>query len=157
MKTNRPIVLLLSLLLLSCGKTEYSDIPHAVVRLQLDLTFEDRELNEVLAHKIYTINNININTERAGFGGVVVYHSSYDDPYKGAFRAYDIACPYENKQEVKIELEKFSSIAKCPVCGSTYDLETGIPTSGPSSENMKGKLLRTYKAFRSGNIIHVSN
>ncbi len=155
MKTNRLACLIFALFLLACGKDEYSDIPNAYVNLTLDLTFEDRELNAMMAHKIYTKENVNTSQREAvGFGGVVVYHSSYT---QGVFHAYDIACPHESKQNITINIEPYSGTGMCPVCKSVYDLETGSPISGPSSENPTGKHLRAYRIISSGNKIHISN
>lgn len=155
MKTNRPILLLFALLLLSCGKTEYSDIPSRPVSLTLDLTFKDKELNSVLAHRIYTINDINTSQrEYVGFGGVLVYHSSV------GFVAFDAACPYEVDPNTRVQVDSTGISATCPKCGSTYSLEAGgAPISGPSTENPERKRLRQFHniATLAGNKIHISN
>ncbi|MDD4514858.1 hypothetical protein [Massilibacteroides sp.] len=155
MKTKRLSFLILSLFLFSCGDSEYSDIPYSLVNLTLHLSDTDKELNTMTAHKIYTKNDINTSLKEAvGFGGVVVYHSSYSS---GTYKAYDIACPYELKQDVVINIEPYSSTGTCPICGSAYDLESGAPISGPSSENPKGKRLRIYSTMVSGDKIYVGN
>lgn len=154
MKTNRLFFLIPISFLLACGSTEYSDIPSTPVNLTLYLSDKDKELNSVTAHKIYTKKNINTSQqEYAGFGGVVVYHTTQINVYN----AYDISCPYETKQDVVINIEQFSTTATCPNCGSVFNLENGAPISGPSAENPGRKRLRIYSTILSGDKIYVRN
>lgn len=140
MKINRFSILIISLVLFACGKTAYSDIPSYRVSLTLDLMFKDKELNSVLAHKIYTEQDINkAQNEYVGFGGVLVYHSV------NGFLAFDAACPYEVDRNTRIRVDESGLSATCPKCGSQYSLEAGgAPVSGPSTENPDRKRLRQY-------------
>ena len=57
---NRILYLLLAFFALSCTKTEQDPFPYGRVNLELDLTFEDKDLNGVMAYKkyIFIISNI---------------------------------------------------------------------------------------------------
>lgn len=154
MRINRLLLLVGILCLLSCGKTEYSDIPYTRVSLTLYLGDKDRTLNDVYANKIITHKEINTSqNESAGFGGVMVYHHS-----SLLFLAYDIACPYEINANTTIAVDDGGLTATCPKCGSVYDLETyGNPVSGPSTESPGKKRLRQYSVIQSGDILRVTN
>jgi nitrite reductase/ring-hydroxylating ferredoxin subunit len=154
MKFNRLFFIVAFLVLLSCGELEDSDIPSAYVYLVLDLTYEDKALNTVTAHKIYTEKDINTSQQEAvGFGGVIVYHSTLN-----GYVAYDIACPYELNAKTVVEAEDLSLTATCPKCGSVYDLENGgAPQSGPSAEKPGRKRLRIYSTTKVGDKIYVRN
>lgn len=158
MKINRWLCLLCILCFLSCAKTEYSDIPLRPVNLTLYLGDKDKELNSVLAHKIYTKKNINASQmEAVGFGGVLVFHSSSGS---NPFLAYDIACPYEINASITVQVDPSGMTATCPKCGSQYDLVYfGRPLSGPSAENPERKHLRAYNPIysQSENKLYISN
>lgn len=140
MKANRLTFLILALFLLACGKTEYSDIPSTSVNLTLDLAFKDKELNSILAHKIYTKNDINTSfREYVGYGGVLVFHGT------SGFLAYDAACPYEIDPKIIVHVDSTGVSATCSKCGSQFSLEAGgAPMSGPSTEDPGRKRLRQF-------------
>ncbi|MDR1407728.1 MAG: (2Fe-2S)-binding protein [Tannerella sp.] len=112
-------LLILSLLAFACGEVE-NPVPNYPVYLDLDLTFEDKALRDVPSSKTYTLKNININTERVGFGGVLVVHAS-----DGLFYAFDMACPYEASRSAIIEADANTLYAVCPKCGTKYDIGFG--------------------------------
>lgn len=153
MKTNRLAFLIFAMFLLACGKEEYSDIPSRRVSLTLDLTFEDKELNNVLAHKIYTVDNINTSQrDYVGYGGVLVYHSI------SGFIAFDAACPYEIDPKIRVGVDPTNLTVTCPKCGSQFSLEAGgVPIAGPSTENPGNKRLRQFVTRLAGNKIYISN
>lgn len=68
-------------------------------------------------------------TEYTGYGGVMIVC----DP-NGDYIAYDLSCPVEVKPDVRIQIDKdnaLAGMAKCPKCGSTYDLfSQGAAISG---------------------------
>lgn len=67
-----------------------------------------------------------------GFGGVLLCTD-----YMGNAVAYDLACPVECKTNVRIKVDPETHIARCPVCGSEYEVCTlnyGYPVSGPAAE-----------------------
>ena len=131
-------ILLGFLLFSACDSSFQSSIPDYPVSLELDLRFEDKELRAVQAYKIYTLRNININLERCGFGGVLVYHG-VNSLATDAFYAFDIACPYEAQSNITVEIDNEGIYAICPKCGSKYELINGVgnPVEGVSKEYLK--------------------
>lgn len=77
-----------------------------------------------------------------GFGGVLLVSNLYGMPI-----AYDLACPYEAKADIRIRVDKDALDAECPVCHSTYDIfgGEGRPTSGPAAE--RGYGLTRYRVL----------
>lgn len=75
-----------------------------------------------------------------GFGGVLLVGDINGDP-----RAYDLACPVECKYNVRIEVDTETNTARCPKCGSRYDIFTnyGHPLSGEAA--VEGYGLRVYR------------
>ncbi len=78
-----------------------------------------------------------------GFGGVLICTD-----YIGNVVAYDLACPVECKQDVRVVIDDKESVARCPVCGSTYDVfgTYGYPLSGLAHERHYG--LQVYRVAR---------
>jgi hypothetical protein len=111
------LVCLLALLLNACGKAHISSIPDRPVYLELDLTFEDKDLLPVSAYKIYTSKNIHLEVERVGFGGVLVYHG-ISASGSDAYYAFDAACPYKVNSSVTLEVDDDHLYAVCPQCQS---------------------------------------
>lgn len=74
-------------------------------------------------------------TSATGFGGVLLISDIFSQPV-----AYDLACPVECKATTRIAVDSEEMIARCPVCGSTYDVVTnyGYPLSGPAAERGYG-------------------
>ncbi|MDR1918280.1 MAG: (2Fe-2S)-binding protein [Tannerellaceae bacterium] len=144
---------LLALLLNSCDKTYISSIPHYQVYLELDLTFEDKDLLPTSAYKIFTPQNINQSIEKTGFGGVLVYHG-LDGSGADAYYAFDRACPHEANRSITVEVDEDHLYALCPKCQSKYELIYGIgnPVSGPAREQLK-----SYQVLLSGNKVYVRN
>ena len=79
----------------------------------------------------------------AGFGGILLVCS-----YMGEPRAYDLACPVERSQTVRVAINS-DNLAECPGCHSTYDVFSlsGHPVSGPAANDGYG--LRPYHVHRS--------
>ncbi|MDF9829346.1 hypothetical protein [Parabacteroides sp. PF5-6] len=118
---------LVVLLIVSCTKTEEARIPLQRVYLELDLTFEDKELLNLTFSKTYIRGTSNLSEkEYTGFGGVYVYYSP-----QGYYVAYDLACPVEAVASTRIKIEKQGDAhAICPQCKTKYDLESGYPLEG---------------------------
>ena len=59
------------------------------------------------------------------------------------YAAYDRACPVE-AEDLIISRLNINTLreAKCPKCGTIYDLDTGFPKSGEGK-----KRLRTYSVY----------
>jgi nitrite reductase/ring-hydroxylating ferredoxin subunit len=142
---------LLFLLPSSCNKAYVSSIPDYPVYLELDLTFEDKDLLPISAYKIFTPGNINQDVERTGFGGVLVYHG-LNSAGTDAYYAFDTACPYEVSRTTTVTVSDDALFAVCPKCQSRYELLNGIgnPVNGPSREQLK-----FYRVSVGGNKIYV--
>ncbi len=76
-----------------------------------------------------------------GFGGILLVSDVNSQPL-----AYDLACPYECKNDVRINVVD-NSYAECPKCHSTYDIfmNLGTPLSGPAAE--RGYGLTRYSVY----------
>lgn len=70
-----------------------------------------------------------------GFGGVLLCADIHGNPL-----AYDLACPVEVKQDVRVFIDAESLQAECPKCHSTYDVFSnyGTPTGGPAAADGYG-------------------
>ena len=75
-----------------------------------------------------------------GFGGVLLTCDVLGNPM-----AFDLACPVERKQSVRVQINRDEYVAECPVCHSTYDVfsRPGTPLSGPAAND--GYALRRYR------------
>lgn len=129
----------------SC-KTEENPIPSYPVRLNLDLTYKDKELKAIPAYKEYTNQNINITLgERIGYGGVLVIHTML-----GEYKAFDRACPYEANANVTVQVDEELLYAVCPKCGTKYEI--GLIGFGDGRPDGVGRYgLRPYNTNRSNN------
>lgn len=83
--------------------------------------------------------------ERTGFGGLLLVTDVI-----GETLAFDLACPYECRANVRVEVPAGELFAQCPVCGSTYDVFTnfGKPRSGPAAD--KGYSMTRYSVVSGG-------
>lgn len=148
---KRIIFCLVVFLLFACNKTHVSTIPNFPVYLELDLTYEDKDLIRLQAHKIYTHASINqyVGVFSVGFGGVLVYHGI--DTGSGEYFAFDAACPFEANRSTLIEVESDEVFAVCPKCNSKFELLNGIgnPVSGPAND--EGYYLKKYAVTHTGN------
>lgn len=145
------ISLLILFCALSCSKTEHSYFPIWKVSLELDLTFEDKELNGIGNYKTYIRGKTpGIGAmEYTGLGGILVRCNGINE-----YRAYDLACPYEKNATVRIEVDELGISAICPKCGSTFNLVDGpgILIQGPADRGLK-----QYQTALSGTKLYVTN
>ena len=80
-----------------------------------------------------------------GYGGVLQVCDIH-----GTLRAYDLSCPVECQRNVLVMVDYSTNLARCPECGSTYDVFlldgsdqlAGAPVSGPALASGYG--LRRY-------------
>lgn len=151
MRKKRWSILLFVTLALSCTKTYESSIPYRQVNLELDLTFEDKDLKAICAYKIFTQGRYA--GELTGFGGVLVYHG-LDNNGGDAYFAFDAACPYEADKNTIVTVDEDAVYAVCPKCQSRYELLNGFgnPVSGPATYTLKA-----YQVHVNGNKIYVQN
>ncbi len=144
------ISLLILFCALSCSKTEHSYFPSYPVYLELDLTFEDKDLNGVMAYKEYILGKTSGlgATERTGLGGILVYHSV------DGYHAYDLACPNETQASVRVEMDDDAIYAICPKCGSKYNVFEGYGSlvEGPATRGLK-----SYPTYLNGTKLYVNN
>lgn len=147
---NKILYLLLAFFALSCTKTEQDPFPYGRVNLELDLTFEDKDLNGVMAYKTYILGQTSglSATEFTGVGGVLVYHDVY------GYSAYDLACPYERHPNIRVEMDEDAINAICPKCGSAFNVfeASGAVVNGPATQGLK-----RYNTHQNGNKIYVIN
>lgn len=85
-----------------------------------------------------------------GYGGVLLIRGM--DPFSGNTdfpMAYDLSCPVEMKQNVRVQVDGETYEAVCPVCGSHYDVVMGggSPVSGPASVGDHRYGLRRYACY----------
>lgn len=95
-----------------------------------------------------------------GFGGVLLIGGV--DPFTAEPNvplAYDLSCPVERSQTVRVAVDADDLEAVCHVCGSRYDVLTagGAPVGGPALTGKYKYGLRRYScdpASGGGYIIH---
>ncbi|MDE6134737.1 MAG: hypothetical protein K2F79_04100 [Muribaculaceae bacterium] len=75
-----------------------------------------------------------------GFGGVLLTCDVLGTPM-----AFDLCCPVERQQSVRVHVNPATNLAECDKCGSAYDVFSlpGTPVSGPASRDGYG--LRRYR------------
>lgn len=68
---------------------------------------------------------------QTGFGGVLLVSDILGDP-----QAYDLACPVEVRQNVRVYVDETKNVARCRECESEYDIYSnyGSPLSGPAAD-----------------------
>lgn len=68
-----------------------------------------------------------------GYGGLALVRSLTET----RFFAYDLACPYERKAGVRLQIDDLALL--CPSCGSSFEVVygSGIPTSGPARHPLR--------------------
>lgn len=76
----------------------------------------------------------------AGYGGILLTADAF-----GNYWVFDLCCPVERDPQVRVEVAKGATEARCPKCGSTYDVFSlqGHPVSGRATELGYG--LRHYR------------
>jgi len=150
MKINRRYLfyfVTLIVILSGCDDNYISSIPDYPVRLQLNLTstyptFRDNPNSFLIFDKPVQA------TDRIGFGGVLAYVG-----FDGNYYAFDLACPYEAKQSIKVAPNDLGQVV-CETCGTVYDISYGIgnPVEGPSKE-----ILKRYKTSMQGDVLYITN
>lgn len=82
-----------------------------------------------------------------GFGGVLLISGRSGDDYNSPL-AYDLACPVEAKNNVRLSIDRQTFEAYCPKCHSRFDVceNNGAPISGEALSRNYG--LQRYKVNR---------
>jgi len=148
------LIALLSIPIVACKDNVQSSIPDYPVYLQLNLTaqyptFKNSQGKFLTFEKGVTTN------DRIGFGGIVVCTGITLDDYSGTqYYAFDMACPYELKNTVKVHPDSGRlPYLVCDKCGSVFDITfgSGNPLSGPAKE-----FLKKYRTSLSGDVLYVN-
>lgn len=156
MKARHILITIAMLLSASCHSVDDQRIPYAEVHLTFR-TVGDWNIYGVKGaaadHRRYILTPQEhipsdfpyTALDRTGYGGLLLVTDVL-----GEVLAYDLACPYEARSTVRVEVPDGELYAKCPVCGSTYDIFTnfGKPSSGPSAD--KGYSLTRYSVVAGG-------
>jgi len=142
-KTKTYLLLFVAILLSGCDDSYVSSIPDYQVDLNLDLNSSYSTFKNSTGEFLLIENRI-FETDRIGYGGIFLYTGlSLDDSNNTMYFAFDMACPYEAKRDVRVypiedDLKGFGKV-KCEECGSIYDVSYGYgyPIEGPSKEVLK--------------------
>lgn len=139
----------------SCAKSPGSRIPAMPVYVSFS-TAGDWHLYGVLAPMETRVFNIGAHLpsgftytgqSATGYGGLLLVGTyAYSGNLQVTLPAvYDRSCPIEALPDVTVEVARGATVAKCPKCGSTYDIfgGLGLPKSGPAAE--QGYMLRSYR------------
>jgi len=147
--------LLLAFYFVSCNDTIKSSIPDYPVSLNLNLTSTypifKNSVNSFLFFK--TSAGLPINNY-IGFGGIIVCTSGFDDYGNSLYFAFDMACPNEVKNNIRVYPDSTGlSRVVCEKCGSVFDVSygNGSPLSGPAKETLK-----RYRANLVGDVLYIS-
>lgn len=86
--------------------------------------------------------------DRTGYGGLLIVTDVLGD-----LHVYDLSCPYECSPRIRVDIPSGELYARCPSCGSTYEVFSngGMPRSGPAAE--RGYALQRY-AINSGGALN---
>ena len=140
----------------ACDSIDDSRIPYAVVHLSFH-TVGDWNIHGVKGDaadwQTYIFNDRErvpfdfpyTALDRTGFGGILLVTDVLGD-----LHAYDLACPYEARPTVRINIPDGETFARCPSCGSTFDIfmNHGNPLSGPAAD--RGYGLARYSVVSGG-------
>lgn len=148
------LIALLSIPFVGCKDNNRSSIPDYPIYLQLNLTAQYSTFKNSSGQFLSFEKGVTTN-ERIGFGGVIVCTGITLDDYGGTqYYAFDMACPYEVKNTVKVhpDSEGLPHLI-CDKCGSVFDISFGYgnPLSGPAKE-----FLKKYRTSLSGDVLYVN-
>lgn len=122
----------------------HNPVPDAPVDCTINIMRDAPALD--ITGNSFTITRPLTTSQYIGYSGLVIVHGIDD-----TFYAFDLCCPHEHQRDTRIECEMIS--AKCPKCGSTFDIGfgTGLPSAGPSQHP-----LRRYRVSKSGYTLHIA-
>lgn len=131
--------LLLTLTLFSCDTLDDNRVPLRPVNIVFATEANWQIYGKVTGALMYNefIKDLNepsyfpwLASTYTGFSGVLLVCDAFGTPH-----AYDLCCPVENKQSVRVKISKDDEmLAVCPECGSKYNVFSlyGHPVSGPA-------------------------
>lgn len=144
--TKQGLALLMALLLpiCSCVQEEKNSIAGMFVCFDVDLNSWDKELKSDNSYKIFTSESVkgrplpSCGAFGFGLGGIIVI-KALDEGQGASFQALDLACPYEAKGNIRVQVYEKENKLVCDKCKSEFEL-IGTPgrlLRGPSKYNMK--------------------
>lgn len=142
----------ISVVLVSCAKEETytSRVPNATVDIEINLLLEHNFNNALYVKKYYSGQN---GIAYAGYAGVMAI-TNEDASW---LYAYDLCCPYEAPEKNEVQMSG-SLKAKCPRCGSVFDLMNGgRAESGPATQIEEARRLKNYSVLRNTNYYRIYN
>ncbi len=130
-------ILLLTLLITACNSGERDRIPTAPVRVEFtsQAMWDQYGVNGSFIHQRFILREKLPSgfpytfTSSTGYGGLMLITNEHAIPY-----VYDLCCPVEINPTIRIEYDDSSLCLRCPKCGSTYDIATGGPMTGPARD-----------------------
>lgn len=152
------LLIILVILLAGCESVNDERIPYAMVKIDLS----NQGLWDIYGVHGYGQYRYFIREEKipsnypytaltyTGFGGVLLISGRSHDDYNAPL-AYDMACPVEAKNNVRIAIDPEKLEAYCPKCMSRYDVceGDGRPISGEALTRNYG--LTKYRVFSATN------
>ena len=152
-RTKLFITLFMAAIWSGCDDNYVSSIPSYPVSLQLNLTSTYPTFKNSTNQFLLFEKRVN-ETDRIGYGGILVCTGiSLDDSGNTIYYAFDMACPYEAKKDVRVYPVKDGlGEVKCEKCGSVYNVGYGFgdPASGPATE-----ILKRYKTSLSEDVLYI--
>lgn len=150
------ISLVLTITFVGCNDNVISSIPDYPVYLNLDLISTYPNFKNSTNQFLYFKDRSGLaESSRIGYGGILVNSGiSLDDNGNSIYYAYDMACPLEAKNTVRVYPDpKGLPHVICEKCGSVYDVGfgNGNPISGPAKEYLK-----RYRTMQTGNYLQVT-
>lgn len=117
-------------------------LPISPVYLDLNLTYRDKELRDVLGYKTYITpgKDYIAGKENVGYGGILVINA-----IEAGLCAFDLACPNEANRNIRVEVDSDALYAVCPQCGKKYDI--GIGSGWATDSKLK---LTSYRVIANG-------
>ncbi len=137
-----------------CDDNYVSPIPSYPVGLQLNLTSTYSTFKNSTYQFLLFENRVNV-TDMIGYGGVLVF--SDIESGNTIYYAFDMACPYEVKRDVRVyPIKDGLGQVKCEKCGSVYKVLNGVgwPDSGPAA-GPDVKILRRFKTSLSNDVLFI--
>lgn len=142
-----PVGLILAAIASSCDSVDDDRIPPAPVRIDFAGQGEwdvygvggALQWREFIKSQRLPLGFPYSDASQTGYAGVVLVGDFVGEP-----QAYDLSCPVEMKRDVRVSVDPDQAVARCLVCGSTYDIfRQGAPLSGKAAE--KGYAMRKYR------------
>ena len=96
--------------------------------------YEELNLNSLIYQNLKQPNGYIYLPDSLGYRGIVVIRGEDNLTY----RAFDRACPYHPDEEcAQVSVHSSGFFLEDTCCGSLFDSETGLPTSGPAKSPLR--------------------